>query len=81
MTEAQQKEITKRKKEYDQLFKQVYRKGVEAGVFRDIPTTLVVSSIIGICNFTHAWYKPEGALTPDQIAQHYANLVLEGCRT
>jgi AcrR family transcriptional regulator len=81
LTEAQQKIITKRKKEYDQLFKQVFRKGVDAGLFKDIPTTLVVSSIIGICNFTHAWYKPDGALMPNQIAEYYANLVLDGCRT
>lgn len=80
LTDAQQKFITRRKKEYDQLFKQVYQTGVEQGIFRNIPTTLVVSSIVGMCNFTHAWYKPSGALTPDRIADHYANLVLEGCR-
>ncbi|WP_164772117.1 TetR/AcrR family transcriptional regulator, partial [Mesorhizobium sp. M2C.T.Ca.TU.002.02.1.1] len=39
LTDAQQKVITKRKREYDQLFKQVYQKGVEQGIFRDIPTT------------------------------------------
>lgn len=80
LTTAQQKIIAKRKKEYDQLFKQVYSKGVEQGIFKDIPATLVVSSIIGICNFTHAWYKSGGPLTPDRIADHYANLVLDGCR-
>ena len=80
LTDAQQKVITKRKKEYDQLFRQVYQRGVEEGIFQDIPTTLVVNSIIGICNSTHAWYKPGGPLTPDSIADYYANLVLEGCR-
>jgi AcrR family transcriptional regulator len=81
LTDAQQKIIAKRKKEYDQLFKQVYQKGVADGVFRDIPPSLVVSSIIGMCNFTHAWYKPGGALSPERIADHYASILLDGCRT
>ncbi len=77
----QQQIIMKRKREYDQLFKTAYSKGVEAGIFRDIPPYLIVSSIIGMCNFTHAWYKEGGALAPEEVATHYVEIILNGCRT
>ncbi len=76
----QQKIIVKRKREYDQLFKSAYTKGVEAGIFRDVPPYLIVSGIIGMCNFTHAWFKEGGGLLPDQIADHYVEIILNGCR-
>jgi AcrR family transcriptional regulator len=80
LTDDQQKIIVKRKREYDQLFKDAYKKGVEAGIFRDIPTYLIVSSIIGMCNFTHAWFKAKGPLSPEDVANHYVEIILNGCR-
>ena len=80
LTDDQQKVIVKRKREYDQLFKTAYSKGVEAGIFRDIPPYLIVSSIIGMCNFTQAWYKEKGPLKPDEVAGHYVEIILNGCR-
>lgn len=80
LTSDQQKIIVKRKREYDQLFKTAYTKGVEAGIFRDIPPYLIVSGIIGMANFTHAWFKEGGALKPEEIAGHYVEIILNGCR-
>ncbi|WP_200942750.1 MULTISPECIES: TetR/AcrR family transcriptional regulator [unclassified Rhizobium] len=81
LTSDQQKIIVKRKREYDQLFKTVYTKGVEAGIFRDIPTPVIVSGIIGMANFTHAWFKDGRGLAPEEIANHYVEIILNGCRT
>lgn len=81
LTEEQQSIITKKKREYDQFFKVAYAKGVETGLFRDFPPYLMVSSIIGMGNLAHAWYKSNGPLTPEQVANHYVDIILNGCRT
>lgn len=80
LTEPQQKIIVDRKREYDRLFRDAYMQGVQQGVFRNIPTYIVVSGIIGMCNFTHAWYKEGGPLKPEEIADHYVMILLNGCR-
>ncbi|WP_028710711.1 TetR/AcrR family transcriptional regulator [Paracoccus pantotrophus] len=80
LTDAQQAQVTERKRDFDKLFRQVYEQGVASGAFRNIPPYLIVSGIIGMCNATHAWFKKSGPLTPAAIADHYASLVLDGCR-
>jgi AcrR family transcriptional regulator len=79
LTQAQQKIIADRKREYDELFKSVYRKGVALKQFKDIPASLMVSSIIGMCNFSHVWFKPTGSLSPDEIADYYVQILMQGC--
>jgi len=81
LTDAQQQTVIERKREFDALFRDVYRRGVEAGLFKDIPAFLVVSAIVGMCNASQAWFKRDGALSPPQIADHFVGLVLDGCRT
>ena len=80
LTEAQQQTVIERKREFDALFRDVYRRGVEAGLFKDIPAFLVVSAIVGMCNATQAWFKHDGALSAPQIADHFVTIVLDGCR-
>lgn len=79
LSASQQKIVSERKRKYDDLFKKVYRAGVESGVFKDIPTTLMINSIIGMCNWTHVWYRSSGKLSPPEIADHYVTILLDGC--
>jgi AcrR family transcriptional regulator len=80
LTEAQRKTVTERKRDFDRLFREAYKRGVDAGIFKDIPNHVVVSGIVGMCNFTHAWFKAGGPLTPAQIADHYVDIILDGCK-
>lgn len=66
------------KREYDRTIERVVREGVEAGRLRALPPTLVVFGILGMCNWLHKWYKPQGALSPDQIADVFVDLLERG---
>lgn len=81
LKESQYAKVTERKREFDALFRQTYLRGVEKGLFKDLSPHLVVSSIIGMCNATHAWYKSSGSMKAAEIADTYASLILHGCRT
>jgi hypothetical protein len=39
---------------------------------------MTVLGLIGMCNWMVRWYRPDGRLTPDQIADHFADLLLSG---
>lgn len=79
LTEEQIKIVQGRNSVYNDRFKTVYRRGVEEGVFKDIPLPLIVGGIIGMCNWTHDWYKKGGSLTPETIATHFSEIILNGC--
>jgi TetR/AcrR family transcriptional regulator, cholesterol catabolism regulator len=80
LTEEQQKTVTERKRVFDRNFRDTYATGVTAGVFKDIPPTVVASGIVGMCNQTHLWFKPDRGLSAEQIADHFTDMILNGCR-
>jgi AcrR family transcriptional regulator len=66
------------KREYDRTIERVVRAGIEAGVFRDLPPTMVVFGILGMCNWLHTWYRPDGPLSPEQIADVFVTVLERG---
>jgi AcrR family transcriptional regulator len=63
---------------YSYLFHEVLRDGVAAGEFRPMDTRIVMLGMIGMCNYLFRWYRPEGRLTPDQIADELIEMVMQG---
>lgn len=80
LTEDQQKTVTERKRVFDRNFRDTYAAGVAAGVFKDIPPAIVATGIVGMCNQTHLWFKRDKGLSAEQIADHFTDLLLNGCR-
>ncbi|REE18159.1 TetR family transcriptional regulator [Paraburkholderia sp. BL27I4N3] len=79
LTEKQKKLILGRKREYDAAIERVYQAGVDTGAIRDdIPTAVAVRAILGCCNWLYTWYKQDGPLSPQAIADHYVSLLMEG---
>jgi AcrR family transcriptional regulator len=68
------------KREYDRTIERVVRDGIAAGVLRDLPPTMVVFGLLGMCNWLHTWYRADGPLTPEQIADVFVSLLERGYR-
>jgi len=66
------------RREYDGAIERAYRDGVDEGLFRDLPPTLVVFGILGMCNWLHEWYKPEGRNSPTEIADVFLDILERG---
>lgn len=65
--------------EYGLLMAGIIEDGMAAGEFRaGIDPRLTMLGIIGMCNWSHRWYRPDGPLTLPEIGQRFAELVLEG---
>lgn len=80
LTEAQQAMVSDRKRSFDRNFRDTYAAGVKAGLFKDIPPQVVSSSIVGMCNQTHVWFKKGKGLSAAEIADHVTDILLGGCR-
>jgi AcrR family transcriptional regulator len=66
------------KREYDRTIERVVREGIQAGRLRALPPTLVVFGILGMCNWLHKWYRPQGPLSPGQIADVFVDVLERG---
>jgi AcrR family transcriptional regulator len=60
------------------LLEQVLQEGVRSGDFAPVDTKMAAHAILGMCNWMYQWYSPNGRLSPNEIADIFADLVLKG---
>jgi AcrR family transcriptional regulator len=66
---------------FEALWRGVLEEGVAAKLFVCEDPALTTRAILGILNWTITWYRPDGPLQIDEIADRYSHLVLNGlCR-
>jgi AcrR family transcriptional regulator len=63
---------------YEGYFRRVIADGVAAGELATEDPRLAAIFILSAMNGLAHWYRPDGPLGPDQIADHYADLFLRG---
>jgi AcrR family transcriptional regulator len=63
---------------FEALWRDVLSEGVKAKLFVCDDPALATRALLGILNWTITWYRPDGPLTIEQIADQYAELLLNG---
>src|SRR5215217_6458808 len=63
---------------FEALWRNVLADGVHSKKFICDDTALAARAMLGIMNWTITWYRPNGPLQIDQIADHYSDLLLNG---
>jgi len=71
-------EVFKQRDVYERIVRKVITDGMEEGTFRAVDPKVAATAILGALNWTVVWYRPGGALTPQDIADDYAALFLAG---
>jgi AcrR family transcriptional regulator len=67
-----------RRDRYDQLWRSLIRRGVEKHAFRPVDERMVAFALLGVQNWIITWYRPDGPLSPTEIADQFADLFLAG---
>jgi TetR/AcrR family transcriptional regulator, cholesterol catabolism regulator len=76
LLETAEPEVRRR---YERAWEEIVRSGIESGAFRgDADARVVVYGILGMVNWMHRWYRPDGARTVEEIGGELARLVLGG---
>ena len=63
---------------FESLWHAVVREGVHEKIFAGSDTGLAVRGLMGILNWTLTWYRPDGHLSIEKIADDYADLFFNG---
>lgn len=71
--------VVRERGKYESLWRQELEAGQAAGVIRsDISAKLLTLSLLNLLNWTIFWYEPDGDLSPEELADVFANVYLEG---
>lgn len=65
---------------YLNLWAQIIDEGVAAGVFHVADSRIASLTILGACNWVYRWYREEGKLRAEEIADQMADLFLYGLK-
>lgn len=68
------------REDYEGRFIQIIRDGIANNEFENVDEKFMMLTIISSLNWTHNWYKPQGSLTPEEIASRLSNLILNGLK-
>jgi len=68
--------IATRRDAYEARFRAVIEDGIAVGAFRAIDSALAATFILTALNGIATWYRPDGRLSADRIADHYVDLAL-----
>lgn len=72
------KPIVKRRTAYTKRFIDAYKSGIREGRYVDKGAAQTVFLLIGAANSLYRWYRPDGDLSPDQVAQFAISILSKG---
>ncbi|MDK9499972.1 TetR/AcrR family transcriptional regulator [Streptomyces katrae] len=75
------KQVRAERRRYHERFRALVEEGMRGGVFATAtPADLVVDYYFGSVHHLSTWYRTDGPLTPHQVADHLADLLLRSLR-
>ena len=63
---------------FEALWRDVIADGVKSKLFKCDNPALATRALLGIMNWTITWFRPDGELSIEQIADQYSDLLLNG---
>lgn len=78
--EPRRTEFTKRRDEYERLFRRMVHDAIREGVFSDVDEKFATLHILSSLNWIYQWYRPDGGMTPEEIARRITDLLFNGLR-
>jgi TetR/AcrR family transcriptional regulator, cholesterol catabolism regulator len=80
-----EKELYKRhivnRDKFEKMWRDLIREGVDSGILRGESISMTVRAMLGVMNWTITWYRSEGKLSGEEIADLFSNLFLDGIST
>jgi len=73
-----QKRLLIKRDRYERGLRHLIAAGIRAGAFVFTDPALATRAILGALNSTVLWFNPQGPLSPDAVAENFANYLVRG---
>lgn len=81
LSEPRRSEFLTRRNEYEDSMRGIVEEGIAAGEFQNVDPKFATLLILSAVNWIYQWYRPDGALSPDEIADRFIGLLFSGLET
>lgn len=81
LSEPARQEFLVLRDRYEASFRTLIERGIAAGDLHAPDAAFAALTLLASLNWLPAWYRPDGRLTPDDIAHRLAEQLLRGLRT
>jgi AcrR family transcriptional regulator len=78
LSPSTRREVRTMKRRLDMTLRGYVEEGIEDGSISPCNPKLVSFAIAGAINWIGSWYRPDGALSPCEIASEYARIITKG---
>ena len=65
---------------YENKFVQILLDGHKEGIFKKMDAKFTVLALLSSINWMPSWYKPEGQLSPEEIAENVTDVFINGLK-
>jgi len=72
--------VVGKRDEYEGIFQALIQEGREQGIFDEGDVKILSYAVLTLCTAGAFWFKPNGRLAVDDIAEIYENFVLKGMK-
>lgn len=80
LSEENFRSIAARRDDYEHIFQHLIGQGVDAGIFTTGDIKILSYAILTLCTAGASWFRPEGRLSVEAIAEIYENFVINGLK-
>ncbi len=80
LSEPSLSEFKKLRDDYENHFRLILRNGEEEGLFNEVDNKFAALTILASLNWVVEWYRPNGDMAPEQIADKLTQFILSGLR-
>lgn len=78
---ARRNKFFARRDYFEKLYRQVIQNGIDHGTFRAVDVPIFAKTLLGAHNWVSVWYKPNGRLNGQQIADRMADTFLQALQS
>ncbi len=78
LSEPQLSEFLALRKNYEERFKEIIKKGIETGIFKNINATVALHTILSALKWIHYWYKPGRDADLEIVRKDIMLLIMSG---
>jgi AcrR family transcriptional regulator len=80
LSDERRRRFAERRDEYEELFRGLVRDCIREGTFATVDEKFATLLILSTMNWIYQWYRPNGPMTPEEIARKLADMIFNGLR-
>ena len=80
LSEPRRSAFAARRDAYERMFRDIVREGIREGTLADVDEKFATLLILSSINWIYQWYRPDGPMTPEEIARKLTDMLLNGLR-